>query len=198
MTSHLLDRNKTWVQERLSADPKWFDQFAAGQSPTALWIGCADSRVPPEVISGSGPGELFVHRNIANIVHPMDLSIMSVLQYAVQNLKVSDVIVCGHIHCGGVAAALDGHDDGLLDHWLAPVFELATEEPGPHCDADRPEVLARMVGLNVQRSVERLAATRIIRAAWAQGHSITIHGWVYDPGTGLLRDLNCTTAGPVT
>jgi carbonic anhydrase len=198
MTSHFLDRNKSWVQERLQKDPSWFAPFAAGQAPTALWIGCADSRVPPEIISGSGPGELFVHRNIANIAQAMDLSLMSVLQYAVQNLKVSDVIVCGHIHCGGVAAALDGYDAGLLDNWLAPVVELAAQQDSDMCKTNRPEVLASMVASNVEQSVRRLAATRIIRTAWSDGQPLKLHGWVYDPGTGLLRDLDCTTTGPST
>ncbi len=186
----LLNGNEAWVQERLNANPGYFEQLAKGQSPDYLWIGCADSRVPDNEITGSNPGDIFVHRNIANMVVHTDMNMLSVLQYAIEVLKVKHVIVCGHYGCGGVLAAMQRTNNGLVDNWLVNIKEVYYTH--------KKELLAienlrdrgdRLVELNVRQQVENLAKTNIVQKAW-QKHVLQIHGWVFDLRTGKIKDLD--------
>jgi carbonic anhydrase len=186
----LLDGNRAWVDEQLSEDPSYFEKLAEGQQPHSLWIGCADSRVPANVITGTRSGDIFVHRNIANVVVHDDLNMLSVLQYAVEVLEVQHVIVCGHYGCGGVKAALGHQNLGLINKWLRyikDVYRLNAMELEKYSDAGKLE--RRMVELNVIEGVHNLAKTSIIQEAWAKRGAPLVHGWVYDLGDGLLRDL---------
>lgn len=198
MHEELLHRNAVWANERTDADPEYFKRLAAIQRPEYLWIGCADSRVPANVITGLAPGEVFVHRNIANLLHPSDLNALSVLQYAVEVLKVRYIIVCGHYGCGGVKAADEGRQHGLIDYWLEPIRDVARS----HAEAlaVQPDETARhdmLCELNVAAQVERVADTPIVRSAWAAGQELIISGWIYSLKDGLLRDLACTRSGPL-
>lgn len=193
ISEHLLERNKAWVTEQLSADPDYFKKLAEGQHPHSLWIGCADSRVPANVITGTRSGDIFVHRNIANVVVHDDLNMLSVLQYAVEVLKVEHIIVCGHYGCGGVKAALTHQDLGLINKWLRyikDVYRLHQRELASYTDADSLE--RRMVELNIIESVRGLAKTSIVQEAWLERGSPVLHGWVYDLSDGILRDLGVT------
>ena len=186
----MLGRNKTWAAECLAQDPHYFENLAKGQHPTTLYIGCADSRVPTDSITGTAPGDVFVHRNIANLVVHDDLNMLSVLQYAVEALKVEHIIVCGHYGCGGVKAALGHQNLGLINKWLRyikDVYRVHEQELGQYADDETRE--RRMVELNVIEGVHSLAKTSIIQSAWADRQAPTLHGWVYDLGDGLLRDL---------
>lgn len=186
----LLDGNRRWVQECLDDDPSYFTEMAKGQSPAYLWIGCADSRVPANVITGTAPGEVFVHRNIANVVAHTDSNMLSVLQYAVEYLEVQHVIVCGHYGCGGVDAAMSNKDYGFINNWLMhikDVYRLHTDELEEL--RSREALLRRMTELNVLEGVTNLAKTTIIQEAWQKRQAPQIHGWVYDLGEGLIRDL---------
>lgn len=191
MIDKLLEQNRQWAAEREASDPGYFDRLSHQQSPEYLWVGCSDSRVPANVITGLDPGEVFVHRNIANIVHGADINCLSVLQFAVEVLKVRHIIICGHYGCGGIRAAVDGAS-GLLDYWLHPVRRLARERREA-LDAlkDRELQIDRLCELNVAMQVETLARTPIIEAAWARGQELRIHGWCYDLKDGLIRDLEC-------
>jgi carbonic anhydrase len=185
--------NKEWVEGKLKQDPDFFTNLSKGQKPPILWIGCSDSRVPANEITGTAPGEIFVHRNIANMVVHTDMSMLSVLDYAVNVLQVTHVIVCGHYGCGGVHAALDNKPVGLIDNWLRhikDVYRLHKAE----VDA-LPDLAAkqrRMVELNVQEQVYDLIKTSIIQNAWANGRFLQVHGLVYDLANGLLKDLKVT------
>ncbi|MEE9384671.1 MAG: carbonic anhydrase [Nannocystaceae bacterium] len=193
---HLLAANAAWADARRSHQPDFFHRLAAGQAPTALWIGCADSRVPPDHIIGSDPGTLFVHRNVANIVSSGDLNLMSVLEYATTALKVRDIFVCGHESCGGVAAALDGPPDGVLRHWLSPIERLAQEHQAElKTQESRAVRIARLVELNVRRQVQEVSLTPPVLVARARGQSLTVHGFVFHLSTGLLEDLDCGSNG---
>ena len=186
----LLLNNKAWVQEKLSLREDYFERTAAGQNPDYLWIGCSDSRVPAEDITGTQPGELFVHRNVANMVIPTDLNSGTVLQYGVEYLKVKHIIVCGHYGCGGIRAALSQQDFGLINKWLRHIKDVyrlhATEMDAITDDEDR---VNRLAELNVIEQTRRLADTDFIQRAWKNGHDIALHGWIYDLSTGLLKDL---------
>ena len=186
----LLLNNKAWVQEKLSLREDYFERTAAGQNPDYLWIGCSDSRVPAEDITGTQPGELFVHRNVANMVIPTDLNSGTVLQYGVEYLKVKHIIVCGHYGCGGIRAALSQQDFGLINKWLRHIKDVyrlhATEMDAITGDEDR---VNRLAELNVIEQTRRLADTDFIQRAWKNGHDIALHGWIYDLSTGLLKDL---------
>ena len=189
----LLEGNRTWVAEELARDPNYFETLAAGQHPHSLWIGCADSRVPANVITGTRSGEIFVHRNIANVVVHDDLNMLSVLQFAVEVLQVQNIIVCGHYGCGGVKAALTHQNLGLINKWLRyikDVYRLNRRELDAYTDADSLE--RRMVELNIIESVRGLAKTSIVQEAWARRQSPVLHGWVYDISDGILRDLGVT------
>lgn len=197
MADELLDQNKVWAKERTRADPGYFERLAALQAPRYLWIGCSDSRVPANQITGLEPGEVFVHRNVANLVQPGDLNCLAVLQFAVEVLKVEHVIVCGHHGCGGVRAAVDGNRHGLIDYWLEPIRDVAhTHASELDARPAEPERLDRLCELNVEAQVVRVAASPIVRDAWARGQSLKVHGWVYSLRDGLIRNLNCTRVAP--
>lgn len=186
----IFKNNKKWVNHHLEADPSYFKDLSEGQKPPILWIGCSDSRVPANEVTGTKPGEVFVHRNIANMVIHTDMSMLSVLDYAVNVLEVRHVIVCGHYGCGGINAALTSKKFGIIDNWLRhikDVYRMHKEE----IDAlqTEEEKQTRMVELNVQEQVFDLAKTSIIQQAWANGKFLQVHGIVYDIANGILKDL---------
>lgn len=186
----LLAKNKKWVAERISEDPNYFERFANGQSPDYLFIGCSDSRVSANVICNTGPGEMFVHRNIANMVVHTDVNLLSVLQYAVEVLKVKHVIVCGHYGCGGVAAAMSDKQFGLIDNWLTNIKDvMRLHEQELSLVKNEEQRLKRLVELNVIEQVHNLAKTSIIQNALRTDNPPELHGLVYDIREGLLRDL---------
>jgi len=193
----LLDNNRKWSASRMQADPGFFRRLCGLQAPAFLWIGCADSRVPANEIVGLQPGELFVHRNVANVVAPGDANCMSVLQFAVDVLNVRHIIVCGHYGCGGVAAALETVPTGALGHWLdniEQVYEANREEIDrlDHFDAKQ----RRLCELNVLAQLRRLANTTTVRGAWRREQPLTIHAWVYDLEDGILKTLYEPTSEP--
>jgi carbonic anhydrase len=183
----LLANNRAFVAERLAIDPRYFEKLATGQQPEFLWIGCSDSRVGPDRLTGAQPGDMFVHRNIANLVVPTDMNLLSVLQYAVDVLKVRHVIVCGHYGCGGVRAAMDEPEHGLIDHWLETVRETQQTHWRELGTLDESSRFRRLVELNVVEQVHRLGQTTIVRKAWARGEGPYVHGWVFDIGSGHLH-----------
>ena len=189
----LIENNKTWVAEQLQLDPSFFENLSKGQAPEYLWIGCSDSRVPAESITGTDPGEMFVHRNIANMIVHSDMNMLSVLSYAVEVLKVKHIIVCGHYGCGGVMAAMKNQQFGLIDNWLRhikDVYRYYHEE----LDAIEDETLRarRFVEVNVQEQVFDLGKTSIVQNAWKNKQPLHLHGWVYDINDGILKDLEVT------
>lgn len=191
----LFDGNKKWAEDMLKIDPLFFEKHSKEQKPPVLWIGCADSRVPANEVTGTMPGEIFVHRNIANMVIHTDLSMLSVLDYAVNTLSVTDVIVCGHYGCGGVTAALSNRPLGLVENWLRnikDVYRLHQRE----LDAikNQEKKADRLVELNVIEQVFNLTKTSIVQNAWSKGKRLAVHGVVYDLKTGILSDLETTTA----
>ncbi len=189
--NELFDHNKKWAAQKKEQDPDIFLKLSKKQTPKYLWIGCSDSRVPANEILGLKPGELFVHRNIANLFPHTDLNCLSVLQYAVEHLGVEHVIVCGHYGCGGVIAAMENAQLGLIDHWLHPIRELyEKEEVNKIPDAE--ERTKRLVELNVLHQVTNICQTTVVQNAWEQKQKLAIHGWIYDLSTGLLKDLNCS------
>jgi len=188
----LMAGNARWAAERTAEDPAFFPRLSAQQAPGFLWIGCSDSRVSANVITGLDPGEVFVHRNIANLVHPADLNCMAVLQFAVETLGVRHIVVCGHYGCGGVKAVIEGTPEGLVDHWLEPIRALCRR----HRDelAALPDVAARVdrvCELNVAAQVEAVCHTPIIARARERGQALAVHGWIYGLNDGRLRDLGC-------
>lgn len=186
----MLLENKAWAQGKTEASPGFFRDLAEGQRPAFLWIGCSDSRVPAEDITGASPGELFVHRNIANLVVHTDLNLLSVLHYAVEHLEVEHVIVCGHYGCGGVKAAMNHHSYGLLNKWLRQIketYQSHRDELALYADPVRRA--DRLVELNVMAQVHNLVKTGIIQEAWRSRKSPVIHGWVYGLEDGRLKDL---------
>jgi carbonic anhydrase len=193
----LFDNNRAWASRVTRQDPEFFLRLSAQQAPVYLWIGCADSRVPANEIVGLAPGEMFVHRNIANVVVHADLNCLSVLQFGVDVLKVQHVVVCGHYGCGGVGAALRDDRLGLVDNWLRHVqdvrwkhqqeLENIPSEDGRH---------NRLCELNVMEQVVNVSQTTIVRDAWARGQPLEVHGWIYDLRDGLLRDLKVSTPHP--
>lgn len=189
--NQLLENNKNWVEEKLQMDPEFFKRLANGQEPPLLWIGCADSRVPANEIIGAEPGEVFVHRNIANMVVHSDMNMLSVLDYAVNALKVKHVIVCGHYGCGGVKAAMGNQSYGLVDNWIRhikTIYRLHKKE----LDAikDENQRFDKFVEINVQEQVSDLAKTSIVQKAWENGQELHLHAWVYGVGSGVVKDLN--------
>jgi len=192
MLSDLFRNNRAWAASRLSEDAHYFDRLSAIQRPEYLWIGCSDSRVPANVITGLEPGEVFVHRNVANLVHPSDLNLLSVLEYAIETLEVRHVIVCGHYGCGGIRAAADGERHGVIDHWLQPVREVAEENAAELTGLEDGEArLDRLCELSVRAQVNRLARTPTMISARKAGRKVNIHGWIYGLRDGLLSDLRC-------
>lgn len=186
----LIENNKKWVESKLDLDPQFFEKLSKGQQPPVLWIGCADSRVPANEIIGAQPGEVFVHRNIANMVIHSDMNMLSVLDYAVNALKVKHVIVCGHYGCGGVNAALTNNSIGLIDNWIRhikDVYRLHKKELDGITDEKKK--FDRFVELNVTEQVFDLAKTSIVQNAWLNGQELQIHGWVYGIDSGIIKDL---------
>ena len=194
---HLFENNRAWAEAMRRSDPAFFSKLAQQQTPEYLWIGCSDSRVPANQIIGLLPGDVFVHRNVANVVVHTDLNCLSVLQFAVDVLKVKHVIVCGHYGCGGVGAALRRERHGLVDNWLGHVHDvLAKHEARLAGLADDAKRLARLCELNVVEQVANVAQTTIVRDAWQRGQPVTLHGWIYGIHDGLLRDLKMTVDRP--
>ncbi len=193
MLSDLLKHNRVWAAERAREDPGYFKRLSQLQKPDYLWIGCSDSRVPANVITGLEPGEVFVHRNVANLVHRGDLNLLSVLEFAVESLDIKSIIVCGHHGCGGVRAAVDGDRHGIIDHWLQPIRDVAEKHEPRLAEIDDPaKQLDHLCELSIASQVESLARTPIIQSAWRRGKELKIHGWVYSLDDGLLRDLDCS------
>jgi carbonic anhydrase len=185
----LFERNRAWATATVARDPGFFTELARHQSPEYLWIGCADSRVPANEILDLPPGDVFVHRNIANVVTHTDLNCLSVLQYAVDVLRVRHVIVCGHHGCGGVAAALEGARHGLVDNWLRHVADVAQKHAAVLDPLGNEERRVRLCELNVVEQVANVCQTTVVEDAWARGDDLTVHGVVYGLQDGLLRDL---------
>lgn len=186
----ILDNNKKWAETCLKKDPQYFEDLAKGQNPPLLWIGCSDSRVPTDEIIGTKPGEVFVHRNIANMVIHNDMNMLSVLDYAVNVLKVQHVIVCGHYGCGGVKSAMGNHSVGIIDNWIRNIKDVYRIHR-THLDSitDGTERFNAFVEVNVLEQVCDLAKTSIVQTAWANGQDLTLHGWVYSLHSGLIKDL---------
>jgi len=190
---HLFEKNRKWSQRIKARDPLFFDTLAEQQAPKYLWIGCSDSRVPANEIVDLLPGELFVHRNVANVVVHTDLNCLSVLQYAVDVLAVEHVIVCGHYGCGGVRAALAGASLGLIDNWLRHVQDIRDRHRDEIDDiADESARIDRLCELNVVAQVQHVCQTTIVGDAWRRGQALSVHGWIYSLQDGLLRDLHVT------
>ncbi|MCB9495287.1 MAG: carbonate dehydratase [Fibrobacteria bacterium] len=192
----LLENNRQWAARVKDTDPGFFERLAAQQHPKYLWIGCSDSRVPANQITGLVPGEVFVHRNVANIAHPTDVNLMSVLEYAVDVLQVEHVLVVGHYGCGGVRAALQGRLPGIADFWLEPVRELARRHRKTLAGLEGRELEDKVCELNVTSQVRALANSGIVQNAWERKQKLTIHGWVYRLDDGILQDLGETRTGP--
>jgi carbonic anhydrase len=189
-TQTLFANNRAWARAILKRDPEFFHKLTQQQSPPYLWIGCADSRVPANEIVGLLPGELFVHRNVANVVVHTDLNCLSVIQYAVDVLKVRDIIVCGHYGCGGVVAALEQRRLGLIDNWLRHIQDVMRRHDGLLALREDPAAKARLLcELNVVNQVANVVQTTMVQGAWERGQSLVVHGWIYDVADGLLRDL---------
>jgi carbonic anhydrase len=189
----LLDNNKKWVESKLSQDPDFFKKLSSGQKPPVLWIGCADSRVPANEIIGAQPGEVFVHRNIANMVVHSDMNMLSVLDYAVNVLEVKHVIVCGHYGCGGVQTAMTNKHVGLIDNWIRHIKDVYRfHQDELNAISDEKKRFDRFVELNVVEQVLDLAKTSIVQGAWERGQNLHVHGWVYDIRDGLINDLDIT------
>jgi carbonic anhydrase len=197
MLDDLKTNNRIWAERMVSADADFFKRLESQQAPEYLWIGCSDSRVPANEIVGLAPGELFVHRNVANLAPPQDANYLSVLQFAVDVLKVKHIMVVGHYGCGGVSAAVDGKRRGLVDHWLQPIREVRHRHrheldaiADPHARAER------LCELNVIRQVMNVASDVIVEEAWARSQNLLVHGWVYSLANGLVTDLNVTISKP--
>jgi carbonic anhydrase len=189
----LFENNRTWAREIQDRDPDFFATLAKQQTPKYLWIGCSDSRVPANQIIGLNPGELFVHRNVANVVVHTDLNCLSVLQYAVEALKVEEVMIVGHYGCGGVHAAYTQASLGLIDNWLRHIQDVREKYRDVFADdATEATHVARLCELNVVEQVRNVCLTSIVRSAWKRGQHLSVHGWIYDVADGLLRDLGCT------
>jgi carbonic anhydrase len=186
----ILDNNKKWVESQLAIDKDYFKDLAKGQQPPLLWIGCSDSRVPANEIIGAKPGEVFVHRNIANMVIHSDMNMLSVLDYAVNVLKVKHVIVCGHYGCGGVKAAMGNQSIGLIDNWIRHIKDVyRLHEDYLNSIKDEEERFNKFVEINAQEQVFDLAKTSIVQGAWRNGQDLTLHGWTYGLNSGYVTDL---------
>lgn len=193
----LFANNRAWAKSRAEADPQYFHELAREQNPGYLWIGCADSRVPANEIVGLQPGELFVHRNVANIVVHTDLNCLSVLEFAVQLLHVPHIIVCGHYGCGGVQAAWSRKPVGLVDNWLRHVEDVASHyEDELAALGDERRILDRLCELNALEQALNVCRTSVVQDAWRRGQALTVHGWIYSLEDGLLQDLGFSVEGP--
>jgi len=204
-SDRLLENNKRWAAEQINKDPNIFKELALIQRPKILWIGCADSRIPPTDVTGTRPGDIFVHRNVGNLVVHTDMNLMTVLQYAVDVLNVVDIIVCGHTNCGGIRHALSNKFSGLINKWLTHIKDAYVEHADELDKISDPDVREkRMIEINVESSVKKLAMTDTVQRAWARDAAKLenkpkqeliprIHGWVYDVGTGIVNDLKVNT-----
>ena len=197
MLEDLKDNNRNWSRRKTEVDPDFFRRLENQQSPEYLWIGCSDSRVPANEIVGLDPGELFVHRNVANLAPPQDANYLSVLQFAVDVIKVKHIMVVGHYGCGGVRAAVDGGRRGLVDHWLHPIREVyaANRDELEALDGEKDR-WDRLCELNVIRQVQNVASDIFVQDAWARGQSVSVHGWCYRLSNGLINDLGVTVSNP--
>ena len=191
----LFENNKQWAAKLTAADPDFFRELSRQQSPQYLWLGCSDSRVPATQLVGLSPGDMFEHRNVANVVGHTDLNCLSVMQYAVEVLRVRHIIVCGHYGCGGVQAAYENKKFGLIDNWLRHVQDVARKHAAVLAAIpDKNRRLRRLCELNVVEQVSNVCQTTVVEGAWASGQELAVHGWVYDLEDGLLRDLGvCST-----
>jgi carbonic anhydrase len=197
MLDNLKSNNRAWAARKIAADAGFFRRLVNQQAPEYLWIGCSDSRVPANEIVDLDPGEMFVHRNVGNLAPPQDANYLSVLQFAVDVLKVKHILVVGHYGCGGVSAAVDGQRRGLVDHWLHPIREVHGEHRQElEAIVDPRARLDRLCELNVMRQVRNVASDVFVHDAWARGQALSVHGWVYSLSNGLVTDLNVTVSGP--
>lgn len=194
--SELFRNNLEWAAGQTASDPSFFRDLACQHSPDFLWIGCSDSRVPANEIVGLKPGELFVHRNVGNVVSPSDMNCLSVIQYAVEVLNVRHIIVTGHYGCGGVKAVLEPPMHGLIDNWLRPIRDAYSRNRAELDLLDENEKLNRLCEMNVIMQVESVCRTPYVQSAWEKGRDLTVHGWIYDIHDGILKDLGVTVDGP--
>lgn len=193
--SRLLENNRNWAAGISETNPSFFPGLAQQQTPELLWIGCSDSRVPANQITGLLPGELFVHRNVANLVNHTDMNCLSVLQYAIEILKIKHIIVCGHYGCGGVKAALDSESHGLVDNWLRQIRDIHQRRAGELLQyPSAVERINRLCELNVIEQVKNVANTTIVQEAWRRDQKVTIHGWIYSISDGFLKDLDANVS----
>ena len=193
--SHLFDRNVAWVSRKTRDDPTFFARLAEQQSPRYLWIGCSDSRVTANDVLDLDPGEVFVHRNVANMVHTSDMNLLAVIEFAVETLRVEHIIVCGHYGCGGVLRALCEERSALVDHWLQPLVMMYRKHQSTFDKLPTEQArLDRVCELNIEMQVRRVAATPIVEGAWKRGQPLHLHGWIYGIHDGLLRDLGASIA----
>jgi carbonic anhydrase len=193
----VLENNRRWAERMRAQDPEFFERLAAIQAPQILWIGCSDSRVPANQITGHMPGEVFVHRNVANLVVHTDLNCLSVMQFAVDVLNIQDIVVCGHYGCGGVKAALEGQRHGLIDNWLRHVEDVRDQHaPALAKLKDEQARWDRLCELNVVEQVLHVSQTTVLRDAWARGQDVTLHGWIYSLQDGRIRDLGVNAGSP--
>ena len=192
----LFEKNRIWAKSVTDRDPDFFARLVRQQAPEYLWIGCSDARVPANELMGMAPGELFVHRNIANLVHNIDVNLMSVLEYAVNVLKIRHIIVCGHYGCGGVRAALDRQEFGVIDNWLRKIKDIyAANRDALDAETDPERRLNLLCEINVRQQVLNICHTSIVQSAWRSGAELAVHGWIYGIADGLLKDLAFTIDG---
>jgi carbonic anhydrase len=191
---HLLNNNRAWAEKIKANDPEFFEALSIQQNPQYLWIGCSDSRVPANQIIDVTPGDMFVHRNVANVVVHTDLNCLSVVQYAVEVLQVKHLIVCGHYGCGGVRAALENSSLGLIDNWLRHVQDVRQKHDALLAQVSEAERLNKLCELNVIEQVSNLCQTTIVQSAWQRGQELSVHGWIYGLSDGLIRDLDVSVA----
>ena len=187
---HLFENNLAWAKSIKEIDPEFFTRLSKQQSPEYLWIGCSDSRVPANQITNLQPGEVFVHRNIANVVVHTDLNCLSVIQFAVDVLKVKHIIVCGHYGCGGIKAALENHEHGLIDNWLRHIKDVYRLHRSKFYGLSHEKELDLLCELNVKEQVINICNTTVVQNAWKQGKDLSVHGWIYSIENGILKDLN--------
>lgn len=191
----LLENNRAWAEQMCRDDPDFFARLARQQTPEYLWIGCSDSRVPANQIIDLPPGEVFVHRNVANLLHHNDMNALSVVQFAVDVLKVKHIMIVGHYGCGGIRAAVTGGECGIVDYWLHSVRDLYSQHRASLSSLSQDEQVDRMCELNVEAQVKNLCRTKIIQRAWQRGQSLSVHGWVYGLSDGRVTDLDCSVHG---
>ena len=187
---HLLENNLVWAESIKKEDPQFFTRLSKQQAPEYLWIGCSDSRVPANQITSLQPGEVFVHRNIANVVVHTDLNCLSVIQFAVEILKVKHIIVCGHYGCGGIKAALENHEHGLIDNWLRHIKDVIRFNAAKFDGLNHDKQLDLLCELNVKEQVKNVCNTTIVKNAWKEGKELSVHGWIYSIENGILKDLD--------